>query len=138
MSETERRRPARTDWVYVHQNQRPIETCPTRADKVGPGCTNPWRLLPSLGMISVARNTTVRIVSVVAVIFLPPTLIASVYDKTFARMPDLALYWGYPFALGLMLVSATGTTLSFSWKRWKRSGSRSCPNPLPCRRAFRP
>lgn len=72
----------------------------------------------TLGMINLAQNTTVKIVSVVAVIFLPPTLIASAYGMNFARMPELAWAWGYPMALGLMLASAVGTFLFFRWKRW--------------------
>lgn len=72
----------------------------------------------TLGMISVAQNTTVKIVSVVAVIFLPPTVIASAYGMNFANMPELAWAWGYPMALGLMVASALGTFLFFKWKRW--------------------
>ncbi|MBL4929250.1 magnesium transporter CorA family protein [Fuscibacter oryzae] len=72
----------------------------------------------TLGMISVAQNTTVKIVSVVAVIFLPPTVIASAYGMNFANMPELSWAWGYPMALGLMVASAVGTFLFFKWKRW--------------------
>ena len=72
----------------------------------------------TLGMISVAQNTTVKIVSVVAVIFLPPTVIASAYGMNFTDMPELSWRWGYPMALGLMLASAVGTYLFFRWKRW--------------------
>jgi magnesium transporter len=72
----------------------------------------------TLGMINLAQNTTVRIVSVVAVLFLPPTLIASVYGMNFRLMPELDQSWGYPMALGLMLASALGTYLFFKWKNW--------------------
>ncbi len=72
----------------------------------------------TLGMISVEQNKTVRIVSVVAVIFLPPTVIASAYGMNFANMPELDWRWGYPMAVGLMLASAAGTYLFFKWKRW--------------------
>ncbi len=72
----------------------------------------------TLGMVNLAQNATVRIVSVVAVLFLPPTLIASIYRMNFARMPELAASWGYPFALVMMLVSALGTYLFFKWRRW--------------------
>lgn len=56
----------------------------------------------TLGMIDLAQNATVRIVSVVSVLFLPPTLIASIYGMNFAVMPELAQTWGYPAALVLM------------------------------------
>ena len=72
----------------------------------------------TLGMINLAQNVTVRIVSVVAALFLPPTLIASIYGMNFAIMPELAWQAGYPIALVLMLASAVGTYLFFKWKRW--------------------
>ena len=72
----------------------------------------------TLGMINLLQNGTVRIVSVVAVLFLPPTLIASIYGMNFHVMPELDKPWGYPLALGLMLLSAGGTFLYFKWKKW--------------------
>ena len=72
----------------------------------------------TLGMINLSQNVTVRIVSVVAALFLPPTLIASIYGMNFAEMPELGLHFGYPLALMAMLASAIGTYLFFKWKRW--------------------
>jgi magnesium transporter len=72
----------------------------------------------TLGMINLSQNVTVRILSVVAALFLPPTLIASIYGMNFEHMPELALSWGYPLALVAMLASAIGTYLFFKWKRW--------------------
>ncbi len=72
----------------------------------------------TLGMINLSQNITVRIVSVVAVLFLPPTLIASVYGMNFAVMPELAQSWGYPMALVLMVASALLTYWFFKWKNW--------------------
>lgn len=72
----------------------------------------------TLGMINLAQNTTVRIVSVVAALFMPPTLIASMYGMNFANMPELDKSWGYPFALVLMVASAAGTWAFFKWKDW--------------------
>lgn len=72
----------------------------------------------TLGMISVAQNTTTKTVSVVAVIFLPPTLIASVYGMNFATMPELDWQWGYPLAVAGMIASAVGAYLFFRWRRW--------------------
>ena len=72
----------------------------------------------TLGMINLAQNTTVRIVSVVAVLFLPPTLIASVYGMNFHVMPELAWAAGYPMAVALMVASAAVTYLFFKWKNW--------------------
>jgi magnesium transporter len=72
----------------------------------------------TLGMINLAQNTTVRIVSVVAVLFLPPTLIASIYGMNFHTMPELQWAAGYPMALVLMVASAAATFLFFKWKNW--------------------
>ncbi|MBI1219559.1 MAG: magnesium transporter [Rhodobacteraceae bacterium] len=72
----------------------------------------------TLGMVNLAQNVTVRIVSVVAVLFLPPTLIASIYGMNFAHMPELADPWGYPIALALMVASAVGTYFFFKWRHW--------------------
>ena len=72
----------------------------------------------TLGMINLSQNATIKIVSVVAVVFLPPTVIASAYGMNFERMPELAWTWGYPMALVLMVASAVGTYFFFKWKHW--------------------
>lgn len=72
----------------------------------------------TLGMINIAQSQTIKIVSVVAVVFLPPTVIASAYGMNFQNMPELAWDRGYPMALGLMLASAVGTYFFFKWKNW--------------------
>ncbi len=72
----------------------------------------------TLGMVNLAQNKTVKIVSVVAVIFLPPTVIASAYGMNFATMPELGWEWGYPMAVAMMIASAVGTYLFFKWRRW--------------------
>lgn len=72
----------------------------------------------TLGMINLSQNQTIKIVSVVAVVFLPPTVIASAYGMNFAYMPELEWLYGYPMALLLMLASAVGTFLFFKWKKW--------------------
>jgi len=72
----------------------------------------------TMGTINLAQNSTVRIVSVVAVLFSPPTLIASVYGMNFVHMPELPLTLGYPLALGMMVGSAVLTWAVFRWKGW--------------------
>lgn len=72
----------------------------------------------TLGTIDLAQNQTVKIVSLVSVLFLPPTLIASVYGMNFASMPELAHPWGYTASLGLMLASAVVSWAVFRWKGW--------------------
>ena len=72
----------------------------------------------TMGMINLSQNQTIKIVSVMAVVFLPPTVIASAYGMNFEVMPELQWAWGYPMALGLMLASAVGTYMFFRWRRW--------------------
>jgi len=72
----------------------------------------------TLGMINLSQNQTVRIVSVVAVLFLPPTLIASIYGMNFDVMPELDWVLGYPMALGLMGLSALASWVYFRWRGW--------------------
>jgi magnesium transporter len=72
----------------------------------------------TLGMVNLAQNSTVKIVSVVSAIFLPPTVIASAYGMNFANMPELDWRFGYPMALAMMVASAVFTYLFFKWKRW--------------------
>lgn len=72
----------------------------------------------ALGMINLAQNATSRTASFVAVLFLPPTLIASTYGMNFAHMPELAHPYGYAGALGAMLASALIALAFFKWKGW--------------------
>ena len=60
----------------------------------------------SLGLISLEQNFVMKVFSVVAVVFMPPTLIAGIYGMNFEHMPELDWMYGYPFALALILASA--------------------------------
>ena len=60
----------------------------------------------SLGLITLEQNFVMKVFSVFAVVFMPPTLIAGVYGMNFEHMPELEWYYGYPFALALILASA--------------------------------
>ncbi|NHF71565.1 magnesium transporter CorA family protein [Paracoccus xiamenensis] len=72
----------------------------------------------TIGMIGLQQNDTVRVLSVVAALFLPPTLIASTYGMNFQRMPELQWTYGYEWALGLMVATVVGTWLLLRWKNW--------------------
>ena len=71
-----------------------------------------------LGLINLEQNNIIKIFSVAAVMFLPPTLVASVYGMNFHRMPELDKAWGYPLALVLMVVSAVVPYLYFRRRGW--------------------
>lgn len=72
----------------------------------------------TLGMINIEQNATIKIFSVAAVVFLPPTLIASIYGMNFDHMPEIDWLLGYPFALGLMVASAILPYLYFKRRDW--------------------
>jgi magnesium transporter len=72
----------------------------------------------TLGMISIEQNAIIKIFSVAAVVFLPPTLIASIYGMNFDVMPELHWTAGYPFAIGLMVLSAVVSYGIFKSRGW--------------------
>jgi len=71
-----------------------------------------------LGLVQLDQNNVIKIFSVVAVVLLPPTMIASIYGMNFKHMPELDWTFGYPLALLLMLASAVLPYAYFKWKRW--------------------
>ena len=71
-----------------------------------------------LGMISTEQNQIIKLFSVMAVVLLPPTLIASIYGMNFHHMPELDWYYGYPWALGLMVIVAIIPVIYFRRKGW--------------------
>ncbi|WP_370932002.1 CorA family divalent cation transporter [Bartonella sp. DGB1] len=71
-----------------------------------------------VGLISTDQNAIIKIFSVVAVAFMPPTLIASIYGMNFAYMPELNSIWGYPITIIAMLLSALGPLWYFKKKGW--------------------
>lgn len=72
----------------------------------------------TLGMVSLEQNNVIKIFSVMAVVLLPPTLVASIYGMNFHHMPELNWEYGYPFALLLMVIVAVAPYFFFKWKRW--------------------
>ncbi len=72
----------------------------------------------TLGMINNEQNTIIKIFSVLAVALMPPTLVGTVYGMNFKHIPELEWLWGYPFALGVMVVSAVLPWVYFKRKGW--------------------
>jgi len=69
-------------------------------------------------MISIEQNQIIKLFSVAAVVFLPPTLIASIYGMNFKFIPELHWEFGYPLAIVLMVASAILPFLYFKRKGW--------------------
>ncbi len=72
----------------------------------------------TLGMINIEQNQIIKLFSVAAVVFLPPTLIASIYGMNFESMPELKWAVGYPMALALMVLAAILPYVYFRRKGW--------------------
>src|SRR5690606_18067424 len=71
-----------------------------------------------LGLVNIEQNQVIKIFTVVTVIFMPPTLIASIYGMNFKVMPELEWMAGYPFALLLMIASSMTFLWYFKRKNW--------------------
>ena len=71
-----------------------------------------------LCLVNIEQNNIIKIFTVVNIIFLPPTLIASAYGMNFKFMPSLEWHYGNIFAIGLMLLSVLLTLLFFRYKKW--------------------
>jgi magnesium transporter len=72
----------------------------------------------TLGLIGIEQNRIMQIFSVVSVVFLPPTLVASIYGMNFQIMPELNWPWGYPAALVVIALSAVLPFVVFRRKGW--------------------
>jgi magnesium transporter len=72
----------------------------------------------TLGLVTIEQNKIIKLFSVVSVVLMPPTLIASVYGMNFRNMPELDWPMGYPMAVTMMIVAAVLPYLFFRWKRW--------------------
>lgn len=72
----------------------------------------------ALGLINIEQNGIIKFFSVVAVVFMPPTLIASIYGMNFDHMPELHWRAGYPLAVLLMLIAAILPVVWFKRRGW--------------------
>ncbi|WP_386691640.1 Magnesium transport protein CorA [Lonepinella sp. MS14434] len=72
----------------------------------------------AMGYINIEQNKIIKIFSVISVIFLPPTLVASNYGMNFEIMPELHFEYGYAMALGMMLLAAICPYFYFKRKGW--------------------
>ena len=71
-----------------------------------------------LGVVNLEQNNIIKLFSVMAVVLMPPTLIASIYGMNFKIMPELEWPLGYPMALVMMLFAAALPYMFFKWKKW--------------------
>lgn len=71
-----------------------------------------------LGYVNIEQNKIIKIFTIVSVIFMPPTLIASIYGMNFSFMPELDKKWGYPIAIILMVLSSLFILYYFKKQKW--------------------
>lgn len=72
----------------------------------------------TLGLINIEQNTVIKIMSVAAIVFLPPTLFASIWGMNFEAMPELHVWWGYPISIVVMIISAILPYVYFKRRGW--------------------
>ncbi|NCB28042.1 MAG: magnesium and cobalt transport protein CorA, partial [Bacteroidia bacterium] len=71
-----------------------------------------------LGYVNIEQNKIIKIFTIVSVIFMPPTLIASIYGMNFDFMPELDKKWGYPIAILSMVLSSLFILYYFKKRKW--------------------
>jgi magnesium transporter len=71
-----------------------------------------------LGVVNLEQNNIIKLFSVMAVVLMPPTLIASIYGMNFKIMPELEWTHGYPMAVVMMVLAAVLPYMFFKWKKW--------------------
>jgi magnesium transporter len=72
----------------------------------------------TLGLINIEQNNIIKVLTIVSVVGVPPTLVASMYGMNFRHMPELNWAWGYPHALALIALSAVGPLIWFKRRGW--------------------
>jgi magnesium transporter len=115
-NEAEGMRWAKDTRAQIKSMQRDIQSLSDHATYASTKTT--FLLDALLGVVSLEQNNIIKIFSVAAVVFMPPTLIASIYGMNFKAMPELEWPYGYPIAIGVMLIAAVLPYLIFKWKRW--------------------
>lgn len=71
-----------------------------------------------LGLVNLQQNKIIKIFTVVSVIFMPPTLVASMYGMNFKFMPELNWKYGYLFSILIMITFSVAVLLFFKRKKW--------------------
>ena len=72
----------------------------------------------TLGFINVDQNNIIKVLTIVTVVGVPPTLIASMYGMNFHNMPEYDWAWGYPYALTLIFLSTVLPLIWFKMRGW--------------------
>jgi magnesium transporter len=110
------------EWVEHEQISRlqSVSADIASLEQFAEGLVNRIQLLQdaATGIINVAQNEVMKILTVASVAGIPPVLIAGIYGMNFKNMPELNWAWGYPFALILIVVTTLLPLIWFKWKDW--------------------
>lgn len=71
-----------------------------------------------VGLIGIAQNDVFKILTIVSIMGIPPTLIAGIYGMNFKYMPEYNWAWGYPYGLAVIAISALIPLAWFKWRGW--------------------
>ena len=71
-----------------------------------------------VGLIGIAQNDIFKILTIVSIVGIPPTLIAGIYGMNFKFMPEYDWVYGYPYGLALIAASAILPLVWFKWRGW--------------------
>lgn len=108
------------DWPEAHDHlvsmSRDIQSLQAHIGMIAQSVE--FQLNAALGLINIEQSGIIKIFSVAAVAFMPPTLIASIYGMNFRHMPELAEPWGYPAALAAMVAAAILPLWFFKKRGW--------------------
>jgi magnesium transporter len=115
-TEIEGVKPSKEARAIIKTMQRDVESLAQHADYLANKIQ--FVLDAVLGMVSIEQNNIIKIFAVLSVVLMPPTLVASVYGMNFRVMPELDWQYGYPVAIGLMIVAGALPYIFFKVKRW--------------------
>jgi magnesium transporter len=110
------------EWVAQDQISRlqSVSADIASLEQYAEGLVNRIQLLQdaATGIINVAQNEVMKILTIASVAGIPPVVIAGIYGMNFKNMPELNWVWGYPFALVLIVLTTLLPLIWFKWKDW--------------------
>jgi magnesium transporter len=71
-----------------------------------------------VGLIGIAQNDIFKILTIVSIVGIPPTLVAGIYGMNFKNMPEYGWTYGYPYGLAVIAISAIAPLAWFKWRGW--------------------
>ena len=72
----------------------------------------------TLGFINIAQNNVMKVMTIASVVGIPPVLVAGIYGMNFKGIPEYDWAWGYPYSLGVIVLTVIIPLLIFRWRKW--------------------